>query len=181
MYHRRHFSFHSWISCTREKHLSPAREDNWPCITFEALSIREKLSLSSLFFALAVPPGGYLLRPGETNCAGRRKEIGKGTRKRYKGRNGPRKRTRDVCRASYIVYGYVCICVCTYIYTYTYTYAYATCTCTCICVCVCAQAEYIGFLWEPRDRPVSHYIVTRITYSVYLICEERSIKYCINI
>lgn len=180
MYHRRHFSFHSWISCARENYLSLVREDNWPCITFEALSIREKLSLFSLFFALAVPPGRYS-SSGKMNCAGRRKEIGKGTRKRYKGRNGPRKRTRDVCRA--YVCMCVCICVCTYIYNiyihiHTLVYVRARARAR---ICVRVQAGYIGFLWEPRDRPVSHYIVTRITYSVYLICEERSIKYCINI
>ncbi|KAL6261628.1 hypothetical protein P5V15_006716 [Pogonomyrmex californicus] len=119
-----------------------AREDNWPCITFEALSIREKLSLFSLFFAFAVPPGGYHLRPGKMDHAGQRKEIGKGTRKRYKGRNGPRKRTRDVCRA-YVYNVYIGVCVNIYLCVM-YVKCMSGCVYmdVCVWVCVCIGGIY---------------------------------------
>lgn len=134
MYHRRHFSFHSWISCARKNtslSLSLSREDNWPCITFEALSIREKLSLFSRFFALAVP------RP--TNIFfGRENELRwptKGNRKRDSEALQRKKRAAKTyagCLSRicvYIVYAYVCVHIFT-IYTYTYTHHVYVYVCT---------------------------------------------------
>lgn len=174
MYHRRHFSFTAEHLARERMSLSRARGQLAVYHIWGVKYTRKAFAFLSVFRSRRASRR-ISSSTGKTNCAGRRKEIGKGTRKRYKGRNGPRKRTRDVCRALCVCC--ICICVCTYINIYTQIYTYDVY----VYVCMCAQAGYIGFLWEPRDRPVSHYIVTRITYSVYLICEERSIKYCINI
>lgn len=56
MYHQRHTFFLSQLNILLTKeYIFLTSEDNWPCITFEALSIREKLSLFfSVFFTFAV-------------------------------------------------------------------------------------------------------------------------------
>lgn len=75
MYHRRHFSFTAYFARKRIPILCK-RKNDWPCITFEALSIREKLSLSSI---------SHFRRASRRLSCGRENELLADERKSEKG------------------------------------------------------------------------------------------------
>ena len=136
--------FFSQLNILRAReYLSPAREDNWPCITFEALSIREKLSLSSLFFAFAMPPGRYFW-PGKNEL----RQPTKGNRKKRLGSVTKEETGRENVRGMSVAYMcmlYICMCVCVYIYlqyTHTHTYTYYVYVYMYMCVFVCTGGIY---------------------------------------
>lgn len=137
--------FFSQLNILRAReYLSPAREDNWPCITFEALSIREKLSLSSLFFAFAMPPGRYFW-PGKNEL----RQPTKGNRKRDSEALQRKKRAAKTyagCLSRiYVCCTYACVYVYIYIYlqyTHTHTYTYYVYVYMYMCVFVCTGGIY---------------------------------------
>lgn len=144
------------------EYLSPAREDNWPCITFEALSIRGKLSLSSLFFTLAVPPGEYLLRPGKRIALADERKSEKGLGSVTKEETGRENvRGMSVAYVCTLVYAYVCVHI--FIFC-THTYAYYMCVCVharacvrvCVRVCVCAHRRDISVSSESQEIDLFH-------------------------
>jgi len=126
MYHRRHFSFHSWISCARENtFLSRAR-----------IIGRRSLFRFPLCFSLSP------CLPANIFFGREKKRIGrtKGNRKRdsealqRKKRAAKNVRGMSIAHMCMFVHAYVCVHIFT-IYTYIYTrYVYVLCVCGCGCM-----------------------------------------------
>lgn len=153
MYHRRHFSFTAEYLARERMPLFRARGQLAVYHIWDVKYTRKAFAFLSVFRSRRASRR-ISSSAGKTNCAGRRKEIGKGTRKRYKGRNGPRKRTRDVCRALCVCC--ICICVYTYIYIYTHIYIRRVCVCVCVRICVCVHRRDISVSSESQEIDLFH-------------------------